>query len=106
LVYATPEFFKWKKKPFVYGTLSVISFLSLAVILNRAGVLTLPSVITDPSVIRMLFSISACSYLAVFEAWRITSEIAVREQGTQITSQEGAGFGSKGSQYSKQHYLR
>src|SRR5258706_194611 len=100
LVYALSERLGWNRRAFVYGTLSIILLLTTVAILNNAQIRFLPSTLTD-LILKLLFGVAASSYLAVFEAWRITAEIAQRELASQIESQEGPGYGTKASQYSK-----
>lgn len=68
---------KLPRKLYLWLTLLVILATTTVSFLNQIGYLSLPARINLPS---LLFCVAAAAYLAVFEAWRITSDIAKAER--------------------------
>lgn len=70
---------KSSRKFYIWTTLLVIVTTTVVSFMNQSGYLQfLPEKLNLPS---LLFSFAAAAYLAVFDAWRITSDIAREEEG-------------------------
>ena len=105
LLYAVSQLLKLSKRAFVYGTLSVALAATVVQVMTQRPFYLLPPPF-DELLFRMLFCTAAAAYLAVFEAWRITSDIARRQSPR--PSLEGSpqpepalDFSAKASEYSK-----
>lgn len=70
--------FKLSRKLYLWITFLVILATTTVSFLNQIGHFPLPDKLNLPS---LLFCVAASAYLAVFEAWRISSDIAKAEQG-------------------------
>lgn len=85
LLYAVSQLLKLSKRAFVYGTLSVALAATVVQVMTQRP-FYLPSPPFDELLFRLLFCTAAAAYLAVFEAWRITSDIAAADRGRAAAS--------------------
>ncbi len=100
-LYLMSVIFKWSKKLFVRTTLLSSLAITVFVVLNLVGIIPIPSWFVQ-YFSSILFCVAASAYLAVFEAWKITADIAEVEvtDGAAIESNDQADTQvNKSSQY-------
>lgn len=93
-IYIVSQILKLSRRLYLSITLLVSLALTTFSFLNQIGYLPLPEKL---NLSLILFCVAASAYLAVFEAGRITSDIAKAEQ----TSDQTSGEGSKAFRYSQ-----
>lgn len=82
LVYIASEIFQWRKMRFLRRTLIAAFALTVLTVLLQTGVLPLPYRLEQISnglgqfFWAILFCLAASAYVSVFEAWKVTSDIA------------------------------
>lgn len=82
-LYISSQILNLSRRLFLWLTLLVVSVVTTLSVLNQIGYLLLLDSFNLPT---MLFCLAASAYLAVFEAWRITSDIAKAEQAINLSS--------------------
>ena len=100
-VYLVSVIFKWSRKLFVRTTLLLSLGITVSVVLTLVGIIPIPAWFTQ-YFSTFLFCVAASAYLAVFEAWKITADIAEVEVAgqTAINSNDQVdAHVSKSSQY-------
>lgn len=100
-LYVFSVVFKLSKKLFVRTTLLSSLAITIFVVLTLVGIIPIPGTLTQ-YFSTILFCVAASAYLAVFEAWKITADIADVEEHNKgaIRSNDQVDIqGSKSSQY-------
>ncbi|MBV9925683.1 MAG: UbiA family prenyltransferase [Acidobacteria bacterium] len=101
LLYLASVVFKWSKKLFVRTTLLSSLVITVFVVLTLIGIIPIPAWLTQ-YFSSILFCVAASAYLAVFEAWKITADIADVEEenkGAIKPDDQADTQASKSSQY-------
>jgi hypothetical protein len=88
--------FRIGSKFFRYLTLCFVLVTTVVSVLNQIGYWPLPNKLDLSS---MLFGITASAYLAVFEAWRITSDLAEGQEGQADHAAQPNALVAKRSEY-------